>query len=55
MQLVENEIVLEVLLNRKKIKWQIKRQHWQRKKRFNRYILKLGTYQCMNMCINLPW
>ena len=24
-------------------------------KRFNIYIFKLGSYPCMNMCINVPW
>ena len=52
-QLVKNERFLEVMLAIKKIHWQIKRQHCP-KKRFNIYLFKLGSYPCMNMCINVP-
>ena len=51
---VNNEIVLDVLLANKTKKKQEKRNINREKKLFRIYVLNIGSYQCMYMCINVP-
>ena len=53
--LVNNEIILDVLLARKKREQKRTARLIEEKRLFHLYILNIESYQCMNMCINVPW